>query len=172
MIFCICLYINEWHKISPYAMLKSKIIFFLNINKSTFFEEFGSLLATLGIDMVDRLITCGDLNLPGTSPDKIDDHLAELLNSTSFTQLVNSPTRHDSQHIRSSLLDLIITPSPSKLISTTSVVSLHEISDHDLAIADINETLQVSPENLPIPGLQKYQSGLISANYFIIFPFF
>ena len=142
-------------------------------SKSTFFEEFGSLLATLGIDTVDRLIICGDLNLPGTSPDKIDDDLAELLNSTSFTQLVNSPTRHDSQHIRSSLLDLIIAPSPSKLVSTASVVSSHEISDHDLAIADISmKRLQGSPENLPMPGHKKYQSGLISAKYFVIFPFF
>ena len=92
-------------------------------SKSTFFDEFGSLLATLGIDTVDRHIICGDLNLPGTSPDKIDDDLAELLDSTSFTQLVNSPTRHDSQHIRSFLLDLIITPSTSKLVSLTSVVN-------------------------------------------------
>ena len=79
-------------------------------SKSTFLEEFGSLLAALGIDTVDRLIICGDLNLPGTSPDKIDDDLAKLLDSTSFTQLVNSPTRHNSQHIRSSLIDPIITP--------------------------------------------------------------
>ena len=90
-----------------------------SFSKSTCVEEFGSLLATLGMDTVDRLIICGDLNLPGTSPDKIDDDLAELLDSTSFTQLVNSPTRHDSQHTRSSLLDLIITPSPSKLVSLT-----------------------------------------------------
>ena len=62
-----------------------------------FFEEFGSLLATLGIDTVDRLIICGDLNLPGTSPDKIDDDLAELVHSTSFAQLVNSPTQYTRQ---------------------------------------------------------------------------
>ena len=78
--------------------LPSKDIVLANIyrppssSKSTFFEEFGSLLASLGIDMVDGLIICGDLIYQATSPDKIDDDLAELLNSTSFTQLVNSPT--------------------------------------------------------------------------------
>ena len=56
-------------------------------SKPLFFEEFGLLLTNLGTDAVDRLLICGDFNLPGTSPDKIDSGLAELLESTSFTQL-------------------------------------------------------------------------------------
>ena len=100
--------------------LKSRDIVLANIyrppssSKPLFFEEFGLLLTNLGTDAVDRLLICGDFNLPGTSPDKIDSGLAELLESTSFTQFVNSPTRHDSHHLTSSLLDLIITPSPFK----------------------------------------------------------
>ena len=70
-------------------------------SKSLFFEEFGSLLTNLGTEVVDRLIICGDFNLPGTSPDTIDNGLAELLDSTSFTQFVKSPTRHDAHHDRS-----------------------------------------------------------------------
>ena len=62
-------------------------------SKSLFFEEFGLLLTNLGTEVVDRLIICGDFNLPGTSPDTIDNGLAELLHSTSFTQFVKSPTR-------------------------------------------------------------------------------
>ena len=106
-------------------------------SKSVFLEEFGSLLATLGTDAADRLMICGDFNLPGMSPDKIDDDLADLINSTCFTQHVNASTRHDSHYTKSSLLDLIITPSTSKFVSTTSVVGSHEISDHDIALANL-----------------------------------
>ena len=113
-------------------------------SKPLFFEEFGSLLTNLGTDAVDRLLICGDFNLPGTSPDKIDSGLAELFESTSFTQFVNSPTRHDSHHLTSSLLDLIITP--SNLVSATSVVSSHEISDHDLMLANLNTKRLKSPQ--------------------------
>ena len=123
--------------------LKSRDIILANIyrppssSKSIFLEEFGSLLATLGTDAADRLMICGDFNLPGISPNKIDDDLADLLNSTCFSQHINASNRHDSHYTKSSLLDLIITPSTSKFVSTTSVVSSHEISDHDLALANL-----------------------------------
>ena len=123
--------------------LKSRDIVLANIyrpplsSKSIFLEEFGSLLATLGTDAADHLMICGDFNLPGMSPDKIDDDLADLLNSTCFTQNINASTRHDSHYTKSSLLDLIITPSTSKFVSTTSVVSSHEVSDHDIALANL-----------------------------------
>ena len=70
--------------------LKSRDVVLANIyrppssSKSVFFDEFGLLLTNLGTDAVDRLIICGDFNLPGTSPDTIDNGLAELLHSTSF----------------------------------------------------------------------------------------
>ena len=123
--------------------LKSQDIILANIyrpplsSKSIFLEEFASLLATLGTDAADRLMICSDFNIPDISPNKIDDDLAHLLNSTCFTQHVNASTRHDSHHTKSSLLDLIITPSTSKFVSTTSVVSSHEISDHDIALANL-----------------------------------
>ena len=58
--------------------LKSRDIVLANIyrppssSKSVFFEEFGLLLTNLGTEAVDRLMICGDFNLPGTSPDTID----------------------------------------------------------------------------------------------------
>ena len=139
-------------------------------SKPLFFEEFGLLLTNLGTDAVDRLLICGDFNLPGTSPDKIDSGLAELLESTSFTQFVNSPTRHDSHHLTSSLLDLIITPSPSNLVSATSVVSSHEISDHDLALANLNTKRLKSPQrtyqyrNIKDIDLQSFQHNILSSS--------
>ena len=132
--------------------LKSRDIVLANIyrppssSKSIFLEEFGSLLATLGTDAADHLMISGDFNLPGTSSSEIDDDLADLLNSTGFTQHISSPTRHDSNHTKSSLLDLIITPSTSTFISTTSVVSSHEISDHDLALANLTTKRYKSPQ--------------------------
>ena len=63
-------------------------------------------LTTLGIDAVNRLIICGDFNLPGNSPDTIDDELTELLHSTSFAQFVDAPTRYDTHHDKWSLLIL------------------------------------------------------------------
>ena len=68
--------------------LKSRDIVQANIyhpsssSKSIFLEEFSSLLATLGTDGANRLMICGDFNLPGSSPNKIDDDLVDLLNST------------------------------------------------------------------------------------------
>ena len=131
--------------------LQSRDIVLANIyrppssSKSIFLGEFGSLLATLGTDAADRLMISGDFNLPGTSPNAIDDDLADLLNSTGFTQHISSPAWHDSNHTRSSLLDLVITPSTSKFVSTTSVVSSHEISDHDLALANLTTKRYKSP---------------------------
>ena len=132
--------------------LKPRDIVLVNIyrppssSKSVFFEEFGTLLTTLGIDVVNRLLICGDLNLPGVTPDTHDDELLRLLHSTSFTQLVNSPTRYDTHHDKFSLLDLIITPSSSKLVSSTLVVPSHEISDHCLVLAKLNTVRPKPPQ--------------------------
>ena len=132
--------------------LKPRDIVLVNIyrppssSKSLFFEEFGTLLTTLGIDVVNRLLICGDFNLPGITPDTHDDELLRLLHSTSFTQLVNSPTRYDTHHDKFSLLDLIIAPSSSKLVSSTSVVTSHEISDHCLVLAKLNTVRPKPPQ--------------------------
>ena len=159
--------------------LKSRDIVLANIyrppssSKSVFLDEFGLLLPNLGTDAVDRLMICGDFNLPGTSPDTIDNGLAELLHSTSFSQFVKSPTRHDSHHDRSSLLDLIITPSSSKLVTVTSVVSSHEISDHDLT--NLNTKRYKSPQrtyhyrNIKGINLELFEQSILSSSLFSSF---
>ena len=150
--------------------LKSRVIVLANIyrppssSKSIFLEEFGSLLATLGTDAADRLMICGDFNLPGMSPDKIDDDLADLLNSTCFTQHINASTRHDSHYTKSSLLDLIITPSISKFVSTTSVVSSHKISDHDIALANLTTKRFNPPEIISVLGYKNIDLDLFYQN--------
>ena len=75
---------------------------------------------------------------------QIDDDLAKLLHSTSFTGLLNSPTR---QHIRSIIFARHHHhPITLKFISTTSVVSLHKMFDHDLTLADISTKRYKSPQ--------------------------
>ena len=80
--------------------LKSRDIILANIyrppssTKSIFLEEFGSLLTTLGTDAADRLMICGDFNLPGISPNKMDDDLADLLNSKPVSLNI-STLQHD-----------------------------------------------------------------------------
>ena len=89
-----------------------------------------------------RLIICGDFNLPGNSPDIIDDELTELLHSTSFAQFVDAPTRYDTHHDKWSLLDLVISSSTSFLTSPIFVTSSHEISDHSLLLANLSTRRQ------------------------------
>ena len=97
--------------------------------------------------------------------------MAELLYSTSFSQFVKSPTRHDS-HDRSSLLDLIITPSSSKLVTVTSVVSSHEISDHDLTLTNLNTKRYKSPQrtyhyhNIKGIDLELFEQTILSSSLF------
>ena len=158
--------------------LKSRDIVLANIyrppssSKSVFLDEFGLLLTNLGTDAVDRLMICGDFNLPGASPDTIDNGLAELLHSTSFSQFVKSPTRHDSHHDQSSLLDLIITPSSSRLVTVTSVVSSHEISDHDLTLTNLNTKRYKSPQrtyhyrNIKGINLELFEQSILSSSLF------
>ena len=158
--------------------LKSRDVVLANIyrppssSKSTFLDEFGPLLTTLGTEAPDRLMICGDINLPGNSPNEIDDDLADLLNSTCFTQHIDVSTRHDSHHTRSSLLDLIITPSSSKFVSATSIVSSHEISDHDLALAKLTTKRCKLPQrsyqyrNIKNIDLEVFKHNLLSSSLF------
>ena len=68
------------------------------------------------------------------------------------------------------MLDLIITPSPSNLVSATSVVSSHEISDHDLTLANLNTKRLKSPQrtyqyrNIKDIDLQSFQHNILSSS--------
>ena len=141
-------------------------------SKSTFLVEFANLLTTLGIDAVNRLIICGDFNLPGNSPNTIDDELTKLLHSTSFAQFVDAPTRYDTHHDKWSLLDLVISSSTSFLTSPISVTSSHEISDHSLLLANLSTRRQKPPRrsyqyrNLKDIDLTSFQQQILASSLF------
>jgi hypothetical protein len=142
-------------------------------SKQTFLVEFANLLTTLGMDAVNRLIICGDFNLPGNSPNTIDDELSELLHSTSFAQFVDVPTRYDTHHDKWSLLDLVISSSSASfLTSPVSVTSSHEISDHSLLVANLSTKRQKPPRrsyqyrNIKDIELVSFQQRILASSLF------
>ena len=138
-------------------------------SKLIFIEEFGSLLATLGTDL-DRLMISGDFNLSGTSPNEIDDGLADLLNSTGFKlkQHISSPTRYDSKFRTTQdppYLTLLSFPSTSKFVSTTSVVMFPSGASFEGSggVAFLR-TFQNLPENISISWNKNIDLDLFKLN--------
>ena len=96
-------------------------------SKSTFLVEFADLLTSLSLQSGDRLLVCGDLNMPGCNPGNIEDDLLELLDQLSMTQYVGDTTHYLTACNRGNILDLIITHTTSNLISSV-LVSTHTTS--------------------------------------------
>ena len=121
----------------------NKVIVVANIyrrpssSKTTFFDEFTDLLSALCLQAGDRLLICGDLNLPGRIGGELDDDFADLLDQLGLVQHVQVTTHFDAAINRSNILDLVITSETSHLVSTASVVTSHHLSDYSLVICDI-----------------------------------
>lgn len=107
-------------------------------SKVAFLDEFADLLTVLGAGIGERLLICGDFNMPGDDPGTIDGRLSTLLDTHGYQQHVSEATRRASNN----LLDLVITPvtmSPSwPLVSGVAVHSSHELSDHDLVVGNLS----------------------------------
>ena len=109
------------------------------LSKSAFLDEFSDLLASLGSSTGERLIICGDLNMPGSDAVNIDERLTSLLDIHGYQQHVTQSTRHDPRQLplpRDNLLDLVITSTAlaSPLVSDVEVFDSHGASDHDLVV--------------------------------------
>ena len=81
----------------------------------------------------EKLIICGDFNLPGLNSISIDDRLSTLLDTHGYQQHVSEPTRCNN------MLDLLISPislEMQTLVSNVTVVSSNDLSDHNLVIGD------------------------------------
>ena len=105
-----------------------------DISKAIFIDEFTDLLMTGEQGCNERLIVCGDFNMPRVEPVTIDDRLSTLLEVHGYMQHVVQPTRGHN------LLDLLITPSPAllPLIDNVAVLSSHGMSDHRLVTCDLS----------------------------------
>lgn len=107
---------------------------------STFYDEFADLLTMVEQHGSDRLVICGDFNLPGTTSYTVDERLNSLLDIRGYQQQVAGPTRHDAVSRISNLLDLVITPQSSNispLVSNVLVHNSHGLSDHDIITFDL-----------------------------------
>jgi len=104
-------------------------------SKSEFLCEFAELLTTVGLGQNERLIVCGDFNMPGVDKNSIDRQLSLLLDTHGYCQHVDVPTHHDPSFRSENLLDHVITgQSMTKFESSINVVSSHGLSDHDLVV--------------------------------------
>ena len=105
-----------------------------------FLNEFADLLLSIATGLDERLVVCGDFNMPGADPFNIDCRLFELLDTLGYRQHVAQPTRHDKSGRTSNLLDLLITPQSTtrSLVSNVGVFSSHGLSDHDLVRCDLS----------------------------------
>jgi len=113
------------------------------LSKCAFLDEFADLLASLGSGLGERLVICGDLNMPGSDAVNIDERLASLLDIHGYQQHVTQSTRHDPRQPslrRDNLLDLVITSTAlvSPLVSDVEVLDSHEASDHDLVVSNLS----------------------------------
>ena len=72
-------------------------------SQTIFIDEFANLLTTIGPGCSgERLLICGDFNMPGNVPGTIDERLSTLLDVHGYQQHVAQPTRGRN------LLDLLI----------------------------------------------------------------
>jgi hypothetical protein len=101
-------------------------------SKSTFLDEFAEMIER---GYSEKLIICGDLNMPGLNSNSTDDLLLTLLQVHGYQEHVTEPTRGKN------LLNLVITSPSSQnqsLVSNVTVVSLHELSGHNLVVCDFS----------------------------------
>ena len=78
----------------------------------------------------DRLVLSGDFNCPGDSSAP-DPELTSILDSFDLTLHVNKPTR------KHNLLDILITPSTSDVLSNVRVHQSDSMSDHQLVTCQL-----------------------------------
>ena len=110
-------------------------------SKSLFLDEFSELLTSISLGLDERLVVCGDFNLPGISATCVDSELQSLLDTHGCRQHVTSPNRYDVSRRIASLLDLVITcqqPAMQSLVSNVDVISSHGLSDHRVVICDLS----------------------------------
>ena len=102
--------------------------------KSIFVSELEDFISTVGVEAGDRLVLCGDFNMPGTRSTAIDPDLSALFDVHTLRQHVNAPTRRDNRtgRDRENILDLIVTTSTSTTVTDVKVESSFHLSDHSL----------------------------------------
>jgi exonuclease III len=122
-------------------------------SKAVFLEEFSELLTSIGLTQNERLVICGDFNLPGADEISIDSQLSSLLDVHGYQQHVTQPTRHDASRRTANLLDVLITTAvrTQSLVSNVQVHSSHGVSDHSVVVCVLCTGPCASGRSLYIP---------------------
>ena len=109
-------------------------------SKSTFLDEFADLLTSIGLCHNERLLICGDLNMPGEDANTVDVRLIALLDEQGYKQHISVPTRRDPRTHRENILDVLITPQSTdkSIVSNINVCNSHGMSDHALITCNLN----------------------------------
>jgi len=94
-----------------------------------FLDELSDVVSTLCSGSTDCILLAGDLNCPGSSPDTVDEQLAEVFHSFGLTQHVQQPTR--CCPTVNNLLD-IVAADATLPVSAVSVDDAGHVSDHRL----------------------------------------
>ena len=109
-------------------------------SKSIFLDEFADLLTSIGLCHNERLLICGDLNMPGEDANTVDVRLIALLDEHGYKQHISVPTRRDPRTHRENILDVLITPQSTdkSIVSNINVCNSHGMSDHALITCNLN----------------------------------
>ena len=99
-------------------------------DKRKFYDELIPFLEVVVAKAGDRLVLSGDFTCPGDSSAP-DPELTSILDSFDLTQHMNKPTR------KHNLLDILITPSTSDVLSNVRVHQPNSISDHQLVTCQL-----------------------------------
>lgn len=143
-----------------------------HVNCYNFFEMFENTLTSVILE-VDEVFCVGDfnINLLDNNSTLTTDFLL-LVDSYGLSQLIDEPTRITDNS--ATLLDLILSTAPSLVISTT-VLDLHNYSDHAFVSALINcgssKVVPVTRTFRSFTGFQydSFYQDLINAPFGIVF---
>ena len=108
-------------------------------SKIGFVEELSDFLSFGTSSQKQKLLLCGDFNMPG-SPETVDDDVITMLDEHGFIQLVKNPTREEN------ILDLIaISEECTGIISQVTVRDVGPPFDHRLVGCTLNVDLTRQP---------------------------
>ena len=129
-------------------------------SKTELFTEFEELLTSLELQVGDRVLICGDFNMPGQCCIEIDHGFSSLLDRHGMTQHVRHPTRRGATTSSDNILDLVITTDSSSLVKSASDVESHLLSDHRLIVCSLRTgRMKQSPPIRVIRRLKKIDSA-------------
>jgi len=94
-----------------------------------FFDELADHISALITSSSQAVVVCGDLSCQGDTSNTIDNRLAATFYALNMTQLVRSPTRHNS------LLDVLACSDDGKFVQDVVIDDAGGVSDHRLVKA-------------------------------------